>query len=107
MLEILASIGRKNGYIVLKVIQKLKKARYSQIERELVNMGFYIPPPTLTKRLKEFLTYGLIEKVFDDEVDEKVYTLTPFGEEVLEVFAKLEEIYNKYKDKYIKDSTSR
>jgi len=108
MIEVVSCLGKKDAYKILKVLYKLKRGRYSEIERELVKSGIYITPPTLSNRLKEFIKAGILVKVLDEEGND-VYVLTPFGEELIKALIELEEKYNKLrrKDNSATLSTSR
>ena len=88
-------LGRKDAYVVLKVIKKLGKARYSDIEKELIKEGYYVTSPTLAARLREFLSTGILRKTYDEQTDEVYYTLTSFGEELVDSLLRLEDKYNK------------
>ena len=96
MIEVVMCLGKKDAYKILKVFERLKKGRYSEIEKELVKAGIYITPPTLSSRLKEFVKSGILAKEVDNFGNE-IYVLTPFGEELIKVLTRLEEKYNKYR----------
>ena len=98
MIELLESLGKKDAYVVLKIIKKLGKARYVDIEKEIVSLGYYITSPTLSRRLKELRSSGLITKNYDESEDDVVYMLTPFGEEVVTKLEELELIYKKFRE---------
>jgi len=96
VIEVISCLGRKDAYIVLKISKKLGKARYSDIEKELIKEGYYVTSPTLTARLRDFQSTGILKKIYDEESDEIYYTLTTFGNELVDALLELEDKYNKH-----------
>ncbi len=84
MIQVLQIIGKRWTLCILHIASQ-KPLKFNEVSREL-----RINPRTLSERLGELVTYGILQKTNDS------YTLTKKGTELIASFTGLDEWAKKY-----------
>jgi DNA-binding HxlR family transcriptional regulator len=81
-------LGRRCGLLVFTIIGNFGTVRYSEIEKRLAG----ISPRTISDRLKELESAGLVKRKMYDEIPPRVeYSLTDTGAGLMGTLASLSE----------------